>query len=133
VLYDLARPGCGRAISTSINCDDEDEQIEQVEVKASMKREELNEIALAAGLADVATYKDKNAVVEAINRVRNEEEAYTVNEEFKAVAQDENGDVEVEVVAPFYDAEAHADRRAGKKFKVTEDRANKLRSLKLVK
>lgn len=110
---------------------DEDEQIEDVEVKSSMKREKLNEIALAAGLASVETYSDKDVVVAAIERVRAGEHAADVDAGLKQVI--DNGDVEVEVVAPFYDVEVGTDRRAGTKYKTSKERATKLRSAKLVK
>jgi hypothetical protein len=56
--------------------------IVEAEVNAEdHSREELNQLATDAGLADAAKYPDKPAVADAINRVRAGEDAAAVNAE----------------------------------------------------
>lgn len=104
-----------------------------VEVKESMKRAELDAVALEAGLTNVTTYKDKAAVVAAIERVRGGEDANVVDEELKPVVNSGEANVEIEVTTPFFDADQNVPRRAGAKYMVTEERAAKLRGLNLAK
>lgn len=109
------------------------EEVEKPEVKESMKRDELNAIATEEGLTNVSTYKDKAAVVAAVERVRAGEDASVVDEELTPVVDNGTGDVEVEVANPFYDLEAKKHRKAGDSYKTTESRAAKLRGLNLLK
>lgn len=105
------------------------------EVKESMKRNELNAIATEAGLANVSKYKDKAAVVSAIERVRAGEDVAAIDAELAPVEDDKEADanVEVEVAAPFYDLQTDRNRSAGETYKTTEARANELRGRSLVK
>lgn len=108
---------------------------EVVEVKASMKRAELNDIAAEAGLTNVSSYKDRATVVTAIERVLAGEGAEAVDAELAPVEDDDEAaaSVEVEVTASFYDMKTNASRSVGDKYKTTEERASELRGRKLVK
>ena len=131
----------GAAAQTPVNDDpapadennDEPEQSELPEVKESMKRADLDAIAADEGLTNVSKYKDKAAVVAALERVRAGEDASTVDEELTPVVNNGGGDVEVEVVSPFYDLQVKTQRQPGDKYKTTETRASELRGHKLIK
>ena len=118
---------------TDDHVDDEPEQPEQVEVKESMKRAELDAIATEAGLTNASKYKDKAAVVAAVERVRAGEAASDVDTDVTPVVSPAGADNEVEAISPFFDLTAKTARVAGDKFKVTETRAAELRGHKLIK
>lgn len=106
---------------------------EKIEVKESMKRPELDAVAVEEGLTNASKYKDKAAVVAAVERVRAGEVASDVDTELTPVAPVTGADVEVEAAGPFFDLIAKATRKTGDKFKVTETRAAELRGHKLIK
>jgi hypothetical protein len=109
------------------------EEPEKVEVKESMKRKELDAVAVEEGLANASKYKDKSVVVAAVERVRAGEDASVVDEELTPVVDNGGGDVEVEVVNPYYDLEVKTHRKPGDKYKTTDSRAAMLRGKKLIK
>lgn len=113
--------------------DDKAAAVEPTEVKESMKREELNTIAAQEGLASASKYKDKAAVVEAVERVRAGADAAEVDAELAPVVEDTGSRTEVEASAPFYDLQGKKYRKAGDKFSTSATRAGELRGLKLIK
>lgn len=113
--------------------EDEAPAVEPTEVKESMKREELNTIAAQEGLASASKYKDKAAVVEAVERVRAGADAAEVDAELAPVVEDTGDRTQVEASAPFYDLQGKKYRKAGEKFSTSATRAGELRGLKLIK
>lgn len=131
-------PAQGAAAQAPVNDEpeapaDDNNEPEKVEVKESMKRVELDAIATEEGLTNASKYKDKSVVVAAVERVRAGEDASVVDEELTPVVNNGGGDVEVEVVNPFFDLEVKTQRKPGDKYKTTETRASELRGHKLIK
>lgn len=127
-------PANGAAAQAPVNDDaPANDEPEKVEVKESMKRDELNAIATEEGLANASKYKDKAAVVAAVERVRAGEDAGIVDGDVTPVVEDSGATVEVEVINPFYDLEEKKNRTAGTKYTTTETRASELRGHKLIK
>lgn len=129
----VADPNVDDSDITETPADQLDQQPEQVEVKESMKRAELDAVAAEAGLTNASKYKDKAAVVAAVERVRGGEVATDVDTELTPVVPPAGADNEVEAISPFFDLTAKTARVAGDKFKVTETRAAELRGHKLIK
>lgn len=127
-------PAQGAAAQAPVNDEQAgDDEPEKVAVKESMKRAELDAVATEEGLANASKYKDKAAVVAAVERVRAGEVATDVDTELTPVVDNGGDTVEVEVINPFYDLQANKNRNAGVKYKTTETRASELRGHKLVK
>lgn len=125
----------GAAAQAPVNDDPTpaDDAVEPTEVKESMKREELNTIAAQEGLASASKYKDKAAVVEAVERVRAGADAAEVDAELAPEVEDTGDRTQVEASAPFYDLQGKKYRKAGEKFSTSATRAGELRGLKLIK